>query len=236
MGYALKPHPATPCAAITAIGVEVMIPHAGAIVLRYVATGDIGLLRLPPPAAPTRTDELWKTTCFEAFVKPGEGAGYYEVNVAPSTQWAAYRFDSYRDGMAPAFEFSDPRIEIVAASQVVEMSDSGLDAVKKKKDSSISRAVDLVKAGKADAVVSAGHTGAAVTASLIKMRCLPGVDRPAIASVMPSMTKHWVLIDAGANPDSTPEQLVQALVASLGLDEGGAQTAMATVRRLSLAG
>ena len=81
---------------------------------------------------------------------------------------------------------SDPRIEIVAASQVVEMSDSGLDAVKRKKDSSISRAVDL-----------------------IKMRCLPGVDRPAIASVMPSMTKHWVLIDAGANPDSTPEQLVQ---------------------------
>ena len=104
---------------------------------------------------------------------------------------------------------SDPRIEIVAASQVVEMSDSGLDAVKRKKDSSISRAVDLVKAGRADAVVSAGHTGAAVTASLIKMRCLPGVDRPAIASVMPSMTKHWVLIDAGANPDSTPEQLVQ---------------------------
>jgi phosphate acyltransferase len=104
---------------------------------------------------------------------------------------------------------SDPRIEIVAASQVVDMADSGLDAVRRKKDSSISRAVDLVKDRKADAVVSAGHTGAAVTASLIKLRTLPGVRRPAIASVMPSMTRSWVLIDAGANPDSEPETLVQ---------------------------
>lgn len=104
---------------------------------------------------------------------------------------------------------SDPRIEIVAAGQIVDMSDSGLDAVRRKKDSSISRAVDLVKGRSADAVVSAGHTGASVTASLIKLRTLPGVRRPAIASVMPSMTHHWVLIDAGANPDSEPEHLVQ---------------------------
>ncbi len=104
---------------------------------------------------------------------------------------------------------SDPRIEIVAASQVVDMTDSGLDAVRRKKDSSISRAVDLIKEKKADAVVSAGHTGAAVTASLIKLRTLPGVDRPAIAAVLPSMTKYWVLIDAGANPDSEPQHLVQ---------------------------
>ncbi len=108
-----------------------------------------------------------------------------------------------------AQQVADPRLEIVPASQVVEMSDSGLDAVRRKKDSSISRSVDLVKEGKADAVVSAGHTGAAVTASLIKMRTLPGVERPAIASVMPSMTQHWVLIDAGANPDSEPQHIVQ---------------------------
>lgn len=101
------------------------------------------------------------------------------------------------------------KLEIVPAGQVVEMSDSGLDAVRKKRDSSISRAVDLVKEGKADAVVSAGHTGAAVTASLIKMRTLPHVERPAIAAIMPSMTTHWILIDAGANPDSEPEHLVQ---------------------------
>lgn len=103
----------------------------------------------------------------------------------------------------------DPRLEIVSALQVVDMSDSGLDAVRKKKDSSISRAVDLVKDKKADAVVSAGHTGAAVTASLIKLRTLPHIERPAIAAIMPSMTHPWLLIDAGANPDSLPEHLVQ---------------------------
>ncbi|MFM2179672.1 MAG: phosphate acyltransferase PlsX, partial [Verrucomicrobiota bacterium] len=90
----------------------------------------------------------------------------------------------------------DPRLEIVSALQVVDMSDSGLDAVRKKKDSSISRAVDLVKDKKADAVVSAGHTGAAVTASLIKLRTLPHIERPAIAAIMPSMTHTWLLIDA----------------------------------------
>lgn len=104
---------------------------------------------------------------------------------------------------------ASPKIEIVPASQVVDMSDSGLDAVRKKKDSSIARAVDLVKDGKADAVVSAGHTGAAVTASLIKMRTLRHIERPAIASIMPSLTKQWILIDAGANPDSEPPHLVQ---------------------------
>ena len=106
-------------------------------------------------------------------------------------------------------DLSSPKLEIFPASQVVEMSDSGLDAVRKKKDSSISRGVDLVKEGKADAVVSAGHTGAAVTASLIKLRTLTHIERPAIASLMPSLTKYWLLIDAGANPDSEPSHLVQ---------------------------
>jgi glycerol-3-phosphate acyltransferase PlsX len=69
--------------------------------------------------------------------------------------------------------------------------------------------VDLVKEGRADAVVSAGHTGAAVTASLIKLRTVRHVERPAIAALMPSLTRHWVLIDAGANPDSEPFHLLQ---------------------------
>jgi glycerol-3-phosphate acyltransferase PlsX len=104
---------------------------------------------------------------------------------------------------------SSPKLEIVHASQVVDMSDSGLDAVRRKKDSSISVAVDLVKQGRADAVVSAGHTGAAVTASLIKLRTLENIERPAIASIMPSLADFWVLIDAGANPDSEPFHLLQ---------------------------
>jgi glycerol-3-phosphate acyltransferase PlsX len=66
------------------------------------------------------------------------------------------------------------------------MHDSGIDAVRKKKDSSISKAVDLVKDGAAEAVVSAGNTGAPVTASTIKLRMLPGIERPAIAALMPT--------------------------------------------------
>lgn len=104
---------------------------------------------------------------------------------------------------------SDPRIQIVHTTQVVDMGDSGLDAVRRKKDSSISRAVDLVKSGEADAVVSPGHTGAAVTAATIKLRTLPGIDRPAIATIMPTETNRFVLIDAGANTNPEPAHLVQ---------------------------
>jgi len=104
---------------------------------------------------------------------------------------------------------NDRRIEIVHCTQVVEMSDSAVDAVRRKKDSSISRAVDLVKSGEAEAVVSAGHTGAAVAATTIKLRTLPGIERPAIAATIPTETNHFVLIDAGANIDTTPRQMLQ---------------------------
>jgi len=104
---------------------------------------------------------------------------------------------------------NDRRIEIVHATQVVDMSDRAWSAVRRKKDSSISRAVDLVKYGRADAVVSAGHTGAAVAASMIKLRTLEGVDRPGIAAVLPTETNVFVLIDAGANVDARPDHLLQ---------------------------
>jgi glycerol-3-phosphate acyltransferase PlsX len=104
---------------------------------------------------------------------------------------------------------NDRRIEIVHATQVVEMCDRAVDAVRRKKDSSVSRAVDLVKKGEAAAIVSAGHTGAAVAATTIKLRTLPGVDRPGIAAVIPSETNVFVLIDAGANSDPRPEHMLQ---------------------------
>src|SRR2546423_8991984 len=104
---------------------------------------------------------------------------------------------------------NDRRIEIVHATQVVDMCDRAVDAVRRKKDSSVSRAVDLVKKGEASAIVSAGHTGAAVAATTIKLRTLPGVDRPGIAAVFPSETNIFVLIDAGANSDARPEHLLQ---------------------------
>ena len=104
---------------------------------------------------------------------------------------------------------NDRRIEITHATQVVEMSDGAVTAVRRKKDSSVSRAVDLVKKGDANAIVSAGHTGAAVAATTIKLRTLPGIDRPGIAAVLPTETNVFVLIDAGANSDARAEHLLQ---------------------------
>lgn len=104
---------------------------------------------------------------------------------------------------------SDGRLEITHATQVVEMSDGAVESVRRKRDSSVSRAVDLVRAGEADAVVSAGHTGAAVAATTIKLRTLPGVERPGIASQIPTEKNVFVLIDAGANIDARPVHLFQ---------------------------
>jgi len=103
-------------------------------------------------------------------------------------------------------------IEIIHASQVVEMGESPAVAIRRKKDSSIARSVELVKDGKADAIFSAGNTGAAVAAATLKLRTLKGVARPAIATIMPTPEKPFVLLDAGANPDSTPEMLQQYAV------------------------
>ncbi len=89
--------------------------------------------------------------------------------------------------------FQDERIEIFHASQVVEMKDSAAKAIRQKKDSSISRSVDLVKNGSAHAVVSAGHTGAAVAASVLKLRTLTGIERPAVACLLPTEKGVFVL-------------------------------------------
>src|ERR1700745_4229785 len=92
-------------------------------------------------------------------------------------------------------DFSDSRIEIFHASQVISMKESAAKAVRHKKDASICRAVDLVKGGSADAVVSAGHTGAAVAASVLKLRTLKGIERPAGACVLPTKDKRLLRID-----------------------------------------
>lgn len=104
---------------------------------------------------------------------------------------------------------NDRRIEIVHSTQVVEMGEDPLISVRKKRDSSIGRAVELVKKGDADAVMSAGHTGAAVASATIKLRMLEGIDRAGIAVTFPTETNHFVLIDAGANPDALPKHLLQ---------------------------
>lgn len=100
-------------------------------------------------------------------------------------------------------------IEIRHASEVIEMGESPALALRRKKDSSIMRAVEMVKNGEAGAIFSAGSTGAAVAASTLRLRTLDNVDRPAIATVMPSLKHPFVLLDAGATTDCTAEMLVE---------------------------
>ena len=100
------------------------------------------------------------------------------------------------------------RVSIHHASQVVDMADSAIDSVRRKKDSSISRATELLAKGGAEALVSAGHTGALVTAATIRLRMLPGVQRPGIAAMMPATDHHFLVLDAGANVDCDPEHLL----------------------------
>lgn len=100
-------------------------------------------------------------------------------------------------------------ITIHPASEVVEMHEKPLDALRKKKDSSLAVCVNLVKEGDAQAMVSAGNTGAASASALLGWRQVKGVHRPAIASEMPNLHGGFLLLDSGASPDVDPEHLVE---------------------------
>jgi hypothetical protein len=116
MHQTLALHPDSRCTAVTRIDVEATRPRPGQLVLRYTVTGKIADLRLPPPASSTRTDELWRHTCFEAFLRLPSGDRYCEFNIAPSTQWAAYAFSGHRSGMRVADEVGAPFIEVQAGA------------------------------------------------------------------------------------------------------------------------
>jgi glycerol-3-phosphate acyltransferase PlsX len=109
-----------------------------------------------------------------------------------------------RHGTAP-----DTRINVRHASQVVEMNEAPAAAMRAKKDSSMRVAVNLVEQGEAAACVSAGNTGALMGISRFVLGTLPGIDRPAIATILPSLKGHTYILDLGANVDCTPEHLLQ---------------------------
>jgi len=101
-----------------------------------------------------------------------------------------------------------PKIRIVHAAETIGMAEPGAKAVRRKKQSSINIAMELVRDGHADAFVSAGNTGAAVAAATLKLRTLPGIDRAGIASPLPNEHGICNILDAGANPEAKPEHLV----------------------------
>jgi hypothetical protein len=116
MRQLLKLHPDSRCSAAARIEVGVAHPRADSLVLSYIVTGKMSDVRMPPVMAAARSDDLWRHTCFEAFVCASSSAEYYELNFAPSTQWAAYRFSNYRSGMCVAAEINTPLIEVRSSS------------------------------------------------------------------------------------------------------------------------
>lgn len=96
--------------AASRVDVTVWRPQYGRLALLYVIHAPADELRLPPLSEPSRVDGLWRHTCLEAFIRPPTGDVYYELNLSPSTRWAAYQFDGYRADMAD-LDVPPPQIE-----------------------------------------------------------------------------------------------------------------------------
>ena len=115
-------------------------------------------------------------------------------------------------GLVTRIVGDDPRLTIRHASEVVAMTDAPADAVRRKKNSSMRVAIDLVKDGAAEACVSAGNTGALMATAKFVLKMLPGIDRPAIIAELPSKSGSLHMLDLGANTTCTAEQLFQFAV------------------------
>jgi hypothetical protein len=117
MRVALEAHPDFRSDPVSGIEVDIE-GDTTSLTLRYTLAGAIADLAIPPITGPARTDDLWRHTCFEAFLRTGDGEAYFEFNFAPSTAWAAYHFIGYREGMAPA-EIAAPDIAIAATDHAL---------------------------------------------------------------------------------------------------------------------
>jgi len=147
----------------------------------------------------------------------GDHGPHVTVPAALEFQRSAPAVDLILVGLADAIEAelkargaaAGPRLRVHHASQVVTMEESAATALRGKKDSSMRVAVNLVKSGEAHACVSAGNTGALMAVSRFVLKTLPGIDRPAICSVLPTMQGRTYVLDLGANVDCGPENLLQ---------------------------
>ncbi len=127
-----------------------------------------------------------------------------DINIVLVGLQDAIEMELKAQGVSP-----NPRLRIHHASEVVAMDESPQSALKNKKDSSMRVAINLVKSGEAHACISAGNTGALMATARFVLKTLPGIDRPAIASSLPSETGQTYMLDLGANADCTPEHLLQ---------------------------
>ena len=120
MRRSLVIHPARLICPIARFHVDVERPNPGTLSLSYYASGEIDDVLMPDWGAQS-ADPLWEHTCFEAFVRVGDEAGYIELNFSPSSRWAAYRFDDYRAGMRPAEDVDASDIETMASASHFEL-------------------------------------------------------------------------------------------------------------------
>lgn len=118
---ALTCHPSTPCPAVRAITVDVSLGNTGQLALHYRLAARPADLRLPPLGQATAADNLWQTTCLEAFIASPTGNDYREFNFSPSRQWAIYRFTDYRQRDADFLPASAPHIELCCQPEQVAL-------------------------------------------------------------------------------------------------------------------
>src|SRR5947207_12774905 len=141
--------------------------------------------------------------------------------------------DAIREALATAQSAAAARVSVRPASEIVAMHEPPADALRRKKDSSMRIAINLVKDGAAQACVSAGNTGALMAISRFVLKTLPGIDRPAIASQLPTTIGVTTVLDLGANVNCTPEQLMQFAVMGVALAAAVNGSAQPTVGPLN---
>ncbi|HYG47734.1 MAG TPA: DOMON-like domain-containing protein [Allosphingosinicella sp.] len=120
MRLSLHPHPDTPCGPLTGIEVELARVRPLKLQIRYVLIGKHRQVRLKLRDQ-DRDDPLWRHTCFEAFVRIGGEEGYLEYNLAPTGDFAAYRFDRYREGMTPAREIGSSILDVQRRTEPLDL-------------------------------------------------------------------------------------------------------------------
>lgn len=107
--------------AVHTLAAQVEVSAGAILAFRYRLVGDIARLRIPPETVASRADDLWKHTCFEAFVRERGGSNYWEMNFAPSRQWAFYGFDAYRAGRIDLALKTPPRIAVERSADRLEV-------------------------------------------------------------------------------------------------------------------
>jgi hypothetical protein len=117
----LSAHPTTQSESIQRLDVQLSLQSPRLVTLIYTLRADMSRIRVGTEVAPGPADGLWKHTCFEVFMQPGESRGYYEFNFSPTKQWAVYRFDAYREGMTPMDLATPPDISTRKSDDCLEL-------------------------------------------------------------------------------------------------------------------